>query len=134
MEKKVVIQIHIEDDIIFARKMVRKLGESVNLTQVNLARVITSVSELSRNIYQFAGKGFIELEIIREQSKTGIRITANDDGPGIEDIKQASKKGYSSIGTLGAGIPGVQNMMDEFTIKSSPGDGTKVTAVKWQLK
>ncbi|RIW34736.1 ATP-binding protein [Bacillus salacetis] len=134
MDKKVVVHINKEEDIIFARKTVRKLGENMKFSSLNLARSITSVSELARNIYRYAENGVIEMEILSEPIKTGIRITAKDDGPGIENTKLAMKKGYSSIGTLGAGLPGVQTMMDEFTIESTPGEGTLVTAVKWQLK
>lgn len=134
MDKKVVININKEDDIVLARKLVRKLGEGVGFTPLNLARLLTSVSELSRNIYRYAGNGVIELELLKEKIKTGIKITAADDGPGIKDLNQALTKGYSSSGTLGAGLPGVQKMVDEFSIESIPGEGTRVTVIKWQLK
>jgi len=61
----------------------------------------------------------------------GITIIASDSGPGIADIPQALRDGYSSSGGLGLGLPGVRRLMDEFDINSRAGGGTTVTVTKW---
>ncbi|WP_285848066.1 MULTISPECIES: anti-sigma regulatory factor [unclassified Mesobacillus] len=132
MPQKALVQIQCESDIITARKTGRIFSNHLHFNSINQARIITTVSELARNIYRYAGTGQMSFEPIEEAIKTGLKITAIDQGPGIIDISNALKHGYSSSGGLGAGLPGVKNMMDDFYIESSPGNGTRVTVVKWQ--
>lgn len=134
MEQTVVICIHEEKDIARARKTGRDLVQALQFQPVNQTRVVTAISELARNIYRYGEKGRIKLEVIDQQQKNGIKIIAQDDGPGIEDINKALTSGFSTSGSLGAGIPGVKNMMDEFEIDSSADKGTTVIAAKWQVK
>ena len=93
--------------------------------------IATAVSELVRNILKYAGNGEIRLRRIREPSRRGIEIEALDRGPGIADCEAAMQDHVSSGGTLGLGLPGVKRMMDEFSLQSTLGEGTRVTARKW---
>ncbi len=93
--------------------------------------IATAVSELVRNILKYAGNGEIRLRRIREPSRRGIEIEALDQGPGIADCEAAMQDHVSSGGTLGLGLPGVKRMMDEFSLQSTLGEGTRVTARKW---
>ena len=93
--------------------------------------IATAVSELARNILKYAVSGEIRLRQVDGPSGRGIEIEAVDRGPGIEDPEAAMRDHFSSGGTLGLGLPGVRRMMDEFSLESTPGEGTRVTAVKW---
>jgi serine/threonine-protein kinase RsbT len=93
--------------------------------------IATAVSELARNILKYAGTGEIRLRQVEGRSGRGIEIEAVDRGPGIEDPEEAMRDHFSSGGTLGLGLPGVRRLMDEFSLESTPGEGTRVTAVKW---
>jgi serine/threonine-protein kinase RsbT len=93
--------------------------------------ISTAVSELVRNILKYAGTGEIRLRRVKEMGKRGIEIEAVDRGPGIDDCEAAMSDHFSSSGTLGMGLPGVKRMMDEFSLESTPGEGTRVTARKW---
>jgi serine/threonine-protein kinase RsbT len=93
--------------------------------------IATAVSELARNILKYAGTGEIRLRQVEGPPGRGIEIEAVDRGPGIEDLEAAMRDHFSSGGTLGLGLPGVRRMMDEFSLDSKPGEGTRVTAVKW---
>jgi serine/threonine-protein kinase RsbT len=93
--------------------------------------IATAVSELVRNILKYAGSGEFRLRRIERPGGRGIEIEVSDNGPGIIDVDAAMSDHYSSSGTLGLGLPGVKRMMDEFSIESSPGQGTRVTARKW---
>jgi serine/threonine-protein kinase RsbT len=93
--------------------------------------IATAVSELVRNILKYAGSGKIRLRRVKEPSRRGIEIEAVDQGPGIADCEAAMQDHFSSGGTLGMGLPGVKRMMDEFSLESTPGEGTRVTARKW---
>ncbi|TFE02326.1 anti-sigma regulatory factor [Jeotgalibacillus salarius] len=133
MDKSAVIHIQKEDDIILARKTSREFAKLLNFSATNQSRVLTAVSELARNIYRYAGNGEIKVEAIKEMNKSGLIIVAEDEGPGIIDISNAMTQGYSTSGSLGAGLPGLKRMMDEFQILSEEGSGTKVTVIKWQM-
>jgi serine/threonine-protein kinase RsbT len=133
MDKTVIIPINDEPDIVAARKKVREIAQNLQFNQINQGKVLTAVSELARNICRYAGSGEIEIEMLVEEKKKGIRITAQDGGPGIPDPVLAMKRGFSSSGSLGAGMPGVKTMLDEFELDSVVGKGTVITAVKWQL-
>jgi serine/threonine-protein kinase RsbT len=93
--------------------------------------IATAVSELVRNILKYAGTGEIRLRQVKVLSRSGIEIEAVDQGPGIADCETAMQDHFSSGGTLGMGLPGVKRMMDEFSLESTPGEGTRVTARKW---
>lgn len=125
------ILIQNEQDIVFARQIGRNLAKQLGFCNIAQSRIATAISELARNIYLYAGVGTIMLEAVEEDGKKGIRITAEDHGPGIEDIRKAMEDGYSTSGGLGAGLPGVKRMVDHFTLESAKGIGTKVSVVKW---
>ena len=93
--------------------------------------IATAVSELVRNILKYADNGEIRLRRVKEYSRRGIEIEAVDQGPGIADCDAAMRDHFSSSGTLGMGLPGVKRMMDEFSLESTLGEGTCVTARKW---
>ena len=93
--------------------------------------IATAVSELARNILKYAGAGEIRLRKVEGRNGVGIEIEAVDRGPGIEDSEAAMRDHFSSGGTLGLGLPGVRRLMDDFSLESTPGEGTCVTAVKW---
>ena len=93
--------------------------------------IATAASELARNILKYAGTGDIRLRRVESPNGRGIEIEAVDRGPGIEDPEAAMRDNFSSGGTLGLGLPGVKRLMDEFSLESAPGKGTRVTAVKW---
>jgi serine/threonine-protein kinase RsbT len=93
--------------------------------------IATAVSELVRNILKYAGTGEIRLRHVKRMGDRGIEIEAIDEGPGIADCEAALQDHYSSGGTLGLGLPAVKRMMDEFSLESNPGEGTRVTARKW---
>lgn len=131
MELHSCIDIHEEWDIVGARQLGRKIANDIGFGTVDQARIATAISELARNIYLYATQGKVCFEIIDTIENKGIRMVAIDVGPGIDDISLVLQDGYSTSGGLGAGLPGVKRLMDEFDIQSEKGKGTKVTAIKW---
>ncbi len=120
-----------EWDIVAARQLGRNVAKELGFGTVDQARITTAISELARNIYLYAGQGQICIEKLYESGKAGLKVVAIDNGPGIKDIRQVMEDGYSTSGGLGAGLPGVKRLMDEFGINSSLGNGTEITATKW---
>lgn len=125
-----VIAVRTAPDVIEARREGRSLAEALGFGETDRAVIATAISELARNIVQYAGSGEIVLEDIAGP-KTGLRIRANDHGPGIEDLKLAMRDGWSSGGGLGMGLPGTRRLMDDFEIESAPGAGTRITVTRW---
>lgn len=131
MEGKSTVEIITEWDIIAARQLGRNEAKAIGFDAVDQARITTAISELARNIYLYARAGEIVLERIRDENKVGIRIIAADKGPGIINSKKVIEDGYSTSGSLGAGLPGVKRLMDKMDIQSSVGEGTIVVIEKW---
>lgn len=125
------INIETESDIVTARQAGRSMAKQLGFTTIMQSRIATSISELARNIYLYAGSGTITVAPIKRDERLGLQITAIDRGPGIADIRKALEDGYSTSGALGAGLPGVKRMMDEFDMQSAPGKGTRVVITKW---
>lgn len=132
MEMPYCIPILTEQDIVIARQMGRKLAKDLGYGTIFQSRIATAISELARNIYLYADSGSVKIIIIEKEGKVGVKIVAEDQGSGIRDIKKAMEDGYSTSGGLGAGLPGVKRLMDEFSIESSIGNGTRVEIVKWR--
>lgn len=131
MSSRLVIPIEEELDIVRARQEGRQLAKETGFGPVDLARVATAISELARNIFNYARPGSIELTQIQQGTRRGLQVTAMDHGPGIPNIEEAMRDGYTTSGGLGAGLPGTRRLVDEFEIESSPNEGTRVTVRKW---
>ncbi|PAV30714.1 ATP-binding protein [Virgibacillus profundi] len=131
MKPQSCVNINKEWDIVGARQVGRDMAKKLGFGTVDQARIATAISELARNIYLYADSGQICFEVIENMQQQGICMTAIDTGPGIEDISQVMQDGYTTSGGLGAGLPGVKRLMDEFDLKSEEGKGTKIKAVKW---
>lgn len=131
MEERSSIEIYTEWDIVAARQLGRNEAKRVGFGTVDQARITTAISELARNIYLYAGKGKIEIERLLVNDIAGITIIASDEGPGIRDVRKVMEDGFSTSGGLGAGMPGVGRLMDEFKIETEPGLGTRITVTKW---
>lgn len=125
------LDIRDEGDIVDARKTARQMAQSLGFGITDVTRIITAISELARNIFQYAGSGIMRWCILQSGERSGIEVTFEDHGPGIADIQQAWERGYSTSGGLGMGLPGAKRLMDEMEIQSEPGRGTTVTVRKW---
>ena len=126
------VAIDSEQDIVSARQQGRALALELGFSAVDSTLIATAISELARNIVSYAGTGEITLKTIQNSTRKGILIVAADDGPGIYDLRQALRDGFSTSGSLGLGLPGVKRLMDEFQIASQPGKGTRVEVKKWR--
>jgi serine/threonine-protein kinase RsbT len=99
---------------------------------VDQTKIVTASSELARNTLDYGGGGTMMLESIHNGRKVGIRLTFQDEGPGIPDIEMALKDGYTTGGGLGLGLGGAKRLSEEFAIESSPGNGTRIMILRWK--
>ncbi|MDQ4148785.1 MAG: anti-sigma regulatory factor [Actinomycetota bacterium] len=114
-----------------ARQTGRQVAEEVGFTGSDLTVISTAISELARNIIQYADHGEIVVAPVNEKGKSGIVVIAKDSGPGIPDIDLAMRDGYSTGVGMGLGLPGARRLMDEFAISSEIKKGTTVMMKKW---
>lgn len=120
-----------EVDIVTARQRGRALAANLGFASSDQALIATAISELARNILQYAGGGEVDIEALHRDGRAGIGVVAMDQGPGIPDVKRALEDGFSTGKGLGLGLPGTKRIMDEFDLSSEVGKGTRVTVRKW---
>jgi serine/threonine-protein kinase RsbT len=132
VQDEVRVPINSDMDIVHARQQGRTFASQLGFSAGDLTLIATAISELARNIVEYAQRGEIVLRAIHQGGKTGLSIIAHDEGPGILDVAQAMQDGYSSRKSLGLGLPGTRRIVDEFEIASQVGKGTIVTVRKWR--
>lgn len=120
------------DDIVKVRRIVREWAVSLGFSLVDQTKVVTAASELARNVIDYGGGGDFRIEAINNDSRRGLRLTFSDEGPGIVDLEQAMKDGFTTGGGLGLGLGGAKRLVNEFLIDSKPGRGTTVVIVRWK--
>jgi serine/threonine-protein kinase RsbT len=123
-----------DSDVVKARQAGRRLAEQLGFSRTDQALIATAISELARNIVNYADSGVIQFEVTHSGRREGIQVCARDKGPGIPDVELAMTDGYSTGKSLGLGLPGTRRIVDEFRIASEPGKGVTVTFVKWKPK
>lgn len=124
-------------DIIEVRKYVRSSARSLGFSKSDQTRIATAVSEICMNVVDYAKKGSVLVKSVILNTKQGLLIKITDSGPGILNISEAMKDGFSTHQRIGIGLPGSKRIMDVFGIESKPNVGTKVVMCKWvssQLK
>lgn len=120
-----------EYDIVKIRQIVRQHAKENKMGIVEQTRITTAVSELFRNMYNYANGGDVIIEKGAIQGRTALIITCVDQGPGIEDLEMAMSDGYTSGMGMGYGLPGAKRLVDNFEIHSLPNIGTTVRVMKW---
>lgn len=129
---KEVIKIEKETDVVFFRNRIAELADRIKMGILNKTKLITAASELARNMLKYAGGGKVLCEIVSRNLETGIRLKFDDEGPGIPDINNAMRDGFSTGKSLGLGLPGAKRLVNEFQISSEVGKGTSVTILRWK--
>lgn len=137
-DDEIRISIASDQDILAARQKGRSLAAGLSFSPGGATLIATAISELARNIVTYAKRGEIRLKVVDGaaraglEAQQGIQVVAHDEGPGIPDVPQALRDGFSTSGSLGLGLPGVRRLVDEFQIVSAENRGTTVTVRKWK--
>ena len=130
--REIRLRVAAEHDVARSLLEAGKYAKALGFDEQSNRKVVTAVSEIVRNILKYAGSGDLAMRSIEDGHRVGIEVEARDKGPGIEDLDKAMQDHYSSSGTLGLGLPGVKRMMDELTVETEPGKGTRVVIRKWR--
>lgn len=126
------LPIRVSEDVVRVRQAVRTRAVEIGLSLVDQTKIVTATSELARNALEYGGGGFARIEVVVNGARKGIRVSFEDQGPGIPDIALALKDGYTTGGGLGHGLGGAKRLVEEFHIASAVGQGTKITIARWK--
>ena len=114
------------------RQLVRERAARLGFSLVEQTKLVTAASELARNTVNYGGGGVAEIVSIEDNGRRGLQVIFTDEGPGIADVELALRDGYTTGGGLGLGLGGAKRLVNEFTVDSSPGKGTKVSITRWK--
>jgi serine/threonine-protein kinase RsbT len=132
VEKSHELGLAVQDDVVLVRQSVRSASLEVGLSLVDQTKVVTAASELARNTVVHGGGGIARVQVVHDGGKRGVRLICEDRGPGIRDVEQAMKDGYTSGTGLGLGLGGAKRLSHEFHLESEAGKGTRVTITRWK--
>ena len=130
--KFTAVAVAVESDVVRVRQTVRAFALEIKLSLVDQTKVVTAASELGRNLLIYGGGGEVRVEIVQVGIRNGLRAIFEDHGPGIPDIEQALKNGFTTGSGMGLGLGGSRRLVNEFEIVSDPSGGTRVTIIKWK--
>lgn len=129
-----VVPIRTPEDIVKIRQIVRSKAAEAGLGLVDQTKIVTAASELARNALDHGGGGELQIELVVDGRRRGLRLTFRDEGPGIADVEQAMRDGFTTSSGLGLGLGGAKRLSNEFHIDSAPGKGTRVTIARWRTQ
>ncbi len=119
-------------DIVVVRQAVRAASAAMGFSLVDQTKIVTATSELARNTLDYGGGGLVRIVQLEENPRKGLRLSFEDEGPGIPDVQLALKDGYTTGGGLGLGLGGARRLVNDFEIVSAAGKGTRVTITRWK--
>ncbi|GAC1397910.1 MAG: anti-sigma regulatory factor [Thermoanaerobaculia bacterium] len=120
------------NEVVSVRHLVRRYAVDQGLNLIEQTKIVTAASELARNMLEYGGGGTMKIEAVEDGARKGVRLTFEDHGPGIADIEQALRDGFTTGGGMGLGLGGARRLSNEFDIHSKAGEGTRVTVVRWR--
>ncbi|MBV8517395.1 MAG: anti-sigma regulatory factor [Acidobacteria bacterium] len=130
--KSETVPVRSTSEVVMVRHMVRRWAVEIGFSIVEQTKIVTAASELARNMVDYGGGGVVVLEALDDGIRRGLRLTFEDKGPGIADVEQALRDGYTSGGGMGLGLGGARRLSNEFEIRSKPGEGTRVMIARWK--
>ena len=130
--KDETMSIRSSEDVVRVRQATRELAMAQGLSLVDQTKIVTAASELARNTLDHGGGGTVRIEALNSETRRGVRLTFEDQGPGIPDIALALTDGYTTAGGLGLGLSGAKRLSNEFEIFSRIGEGTRVMIARWK--
>src|SRR5688572_6933062 len=126
------LPVRTDQDVVMARQAVRKMTQELAFSLVDQTKMVTAASELARNTVVYGGGGTMRLEQLLDGMKKGLRLTFEDNGPGIPDLGLAMTDGWTSGSGLGMGLTGAKRLVNDFDLQSKVGEGTRVMIARWR--
>ena len=132
VQKSETHEIRTSQDVVSVRQAVRRCAVELGFNLVDQTKIVSASSELARNTLDYGGGGIATVDVVRNGSRSGLRVTFEDEGPGIADLAQALRDGFTTGGGMGLGLGGAKRLSNEFEIDSVVGRGTRVAILRWK--
>ena len=126
------VEIACNEDVVMVRQRAREQSQRAGFSLLETTKLVTAASELARNTLEHGGGGHADLEVVTDGIRRGVRMTFTDEGPGIANIDEALRDGFTTGGGLGLGLGGSRRLVSEFHIESAVGRGTRVQVIRWK--
>ncbi|HEX3758256.1 MAG TPA: anti-sigma regulatory factor [Kofleriaceae bacterium] len=120
------------EDVVVVRQRAREQAHRAGFSLLETTKLVTAASELARNTLEHGGGGYAEIEICTDGIRRGVRMRFVDEGPGIPDVELAMRDGYTTGKGLGLGLGGSRRLVSELEVQTTPGHGTRITAIRWK--
>ena len=131
-QKREELPLKTSNDVVIARQRVRQLAVELRFSLVDQTKMVTAASELARNALDHGKGGTMTIEVLTQGIRSGIRLVFEDQGPGIADVEQALKDGFTTGSGMGLGLGGSKRLVNDFSIESHVGKGTRITVARWR--
>lgn len=130
--KSETISVRSSAEVVGVRHLVRRFAVELGFTLVEQTKIVTAASELARNMVDYGGGGTLVVEALDDSIRKGLRLTFEDQGPGIPDIDAALRDGFTTGSGMGLGLGGAKRLSNEFELRSAPGQGTRIAITRWR--
>lgn len=132
VRKEEILPVRTSEDVVLVRQAVRRWTVELGFSLVDQTKMVTAASELARNAVIYGGGGTAVLQVLNNANRLGVRLIVEDQGPGIPDILQAMRDGFTTGTGLGLGLGGARRLSNEFELSSTVGQGTRVSITRWK--
>jgi len=130
--ERLIVPLRAQEDVVLLRHRVREQAVGLTFSLLDQTKIVTAASELGRNAVTYGGGGEAVIEAARDGSRVGLVLTVTDHGPGIANVEDAMRAGFTTGTGLGLGLSGTRRLVDEFDLRSTVGEGTVVRIVRWK--
>jgi serine/threonine-protein kinase RsbT len=132
VQKREVLPVKTSNDVVLARQKVRQVAVELRFSLVDQTKLVTAASELARNALDHGKGGTMTVETLVNGVRSGLRMIFEDQGPGIPNVEDALKDGFTTGSGMGLGLGGSKRLVNDFSIETEVGKGTRITAVRWK--
>jgi len=132
VQKREVLPVKTSNDVVLARQKVRQLAVELRFSLVDQTKLVTAASELARNALDHGKGGTMTVEVVVNGARSGLKMIFEDQGPGIPNLEDALKDGFTTGSGMGLGLGGSKRLVNDFSIETEVGKGTRITAVRWK--
>jgi anti-sigma regulatory factor (Ser/Thr protein kinase) len=118
-----------------ARRIALRMAREIGFDEFRAGQVAIVVTEACTNILKHAGRGEILLQVTDHGSEDAVpefELIALDKGPGMSNIEECLRDGFTTGSSPGQGLGAMRRQSDESDFYSVPGEGTAILA-RWPV-
>jgi anti-sigma regulatory factor (Ser/Thr protein kinase) len=114
-----------------ARRAAISFAREVGFDDIEAGKLGIVVTEAASNMVKHAAGGRLLVHAMASGGRQGVGTLALDRGPGVANLAEMMRDGFSTRGTPGTGFGAMVRQSQQFDVYSAPGRGTAVFAGVW---